>query len=105
MKKDLYIRILDEIQYKAIVQSCMVSPWMFNFPNKTIPKYQEVKKLYHGNSKLLMHLYFNDITGLYEMQVTTASVEKTYPQIKNLHVIEWQRMSYELAVSIFGDPR
>ena len=104
MKQDLYIRIIDEIQYKSIVVCCMISPWMFSFPNRIVPLYQEVKKYYHGNNKLLMHLFFNDITGSYEMQVTTESTEKSYPHINSLHVVDWESVNYDFVASIFGDP-
>ena len=42
------------------------------------------KGMYHGNSKLILHLYYNTITGKKEMCSTTKSVLKSYPQYRNL---------------------
>lgn len=44
--------------------------------------YDEARSMFHGNSKLLLHLFHNDITERDEMQVTTVSVINTYPQYK-----------------------
>ena len=47
----------------------------FIFPNNIKPyTFEQAKKCYHGNSKLLLQTFYNDITGKNEMQYTTMSV-------------------------------
>ena len=47
----------------------------FIFPNNMKPySFEQAKKCYHGNSKLLLQTFYNDITGKNEMQYTTMSV-------------------------------
>lgn len=55
--------------------------WASDFPNDE-PSFERIKSMFHGNSKLLLHLFHNDITGKDEMQVTTATIIKSYPQYK-----------------------
>lgn len=59
--------------------------WATDFPNHE-PTYKECKSFYHGNSKLLIHAFFNSITSKREFQVTTLSVLKTYPQYKGFNI-------------------
>ena len=101
----LYVRIPDEASYKKAVVAAYVSPWMFSFPGERIPKYQEAKKYYHGNSKLLVRLFYNDITNKFEMQITTKSIELSYPQIKKLNIVDIDDLNYEMACKIFGEKR
>lgn len=39
-------------------------------------------KWYHGNSKPILHIFYNDINGKNELQMTTKSIIRTYPQYK-----------------------
>ena len=55
--------------------------WAIDFPNGDL-SFERAKSMFHRNSKLLLHLFHNDITGKDEMQVTTATIIKTYPQYK-----------------------
>lgn len=41
---------------------------------------------FHGNSKPILHAFYNNITRKNELQWTTRSIAKTYPQYKNLKV-------------------
>lgn len=100
--KSVYIRIHDEKEYHDIIMGAMLSDWLFSFPGGPT-NYEQVRKNYHGNSKLLMRLFYNDITRKYEMQVTTASVEKSYPQIKSIKAIDWSEASYEYVRGIIGE--
>lgn len=100
--KSLYIYIPNESTWESVIISAYVSPWLFSFPNGIIPKYEQAKKNYHGNSKLLLHLFFNDITRKYEIVATTASTEKSYPHIKTIKVVEWKTVNYDLCCAIFG---
>lgn len=106
---DLYVRIPDEQTYNEAVISALVSPWLFSFPNRKIippPQYGEIKKNYHGNSKPLLHLFYNDITKCHEMQVTTATIAKSYPHIRNkrLNIIDFDELNYDLCCKVFGNP-
>lgn len=59
--------------------------WATDFPNHE-PTFKECKSFYHGNSKLLIHTFFNDILQRHEMSATTLSVLKTYPQYKRINL-------------------
>ena len=59
--------------------------WATDFPNHE-PTFEECKRFYHGNSKLLIHTFFNDILNRYEMSAATLSVLKTYPQYKSINL-------------------
>lgn len=55
--------------------------WGTDFP-KYEPTFDKAKGWYHGNAKLILHLYYNDIVDRHEMVVTTKATLKTYPQYK-----------------------
>lgn len=59
--------------------------WATDFPVHE-PTFKECKAFYHGNSKLLIHTFFNDITRKNEMSAATLSVLKTYPQYKGINL-------------------
>ena len=42
--------------------------------------FETAKSVYHGNSKLLLHCFYNDITKKKEMKYITRSVYLSYPQ-------------------------
>lgn len=52
------------------------------------PTFEECKKFVHGNSKLVICAFYNDITNKREIQFGTRSIYKTYPQHKNMKVLE-----------------
>lgn len=54
--------------------------WATDFNHE--PTFEESKRFYHRNSKLLIHAFKNDITNKCEMCVTTLSILKSYPQYK-----------------------
>lgn len=41
---------------------------------------------YHGNSKPLLHVFYNPITGKNEMQLTNLTNIRTYPQYRKVKV-------------------
>ena len=59
--------------------------WAADRPNFTLD-FETAKSYYHGNSKLLLDTFYNNIIGKYEIQVTTKSVIKSYPQYKNTKI-------------------
>ena len=59
--------------------------WATDFPRHE-PTFKECKRMYHGNSKLLIHTFFNTILNRNEMCATTLSVLKTYPQYKGINL-------------------
>ena len=79
-------RVNTETDFNRVVNNLKKSGyvWATDFPRE--PTFKECKGFYHGNSKLLMHTFFNDITGKNEMCVTTLSVMKTYPQYKGVNL-------------------
>lgn len=52
------------------------------------PTFEECKKFIPGNAKLVIHAFYNDITRKKEIQFVTKSIYKTYPQYKNIKVVE-----------------
>jgi hypothetical protein len=46
-------------------------------------------KWYHGNSKPILHIFYNDINGRNELQFTTKSIIRTYPQYKNAKIYNY----------------
>lgn len=53
----------------------------YTFPNnKQEWDFDVAKSLYHGNSKLLLHCFYNDITKKKEMNYITRSTYLSYPQ-------------------------
>lgn len=110
---DLYVRIPDSETLEKVYANAKLSPWDFDFPNRKYPLYSSLygmyvamKLYYHGRSKLLLHLFYNDITRCYEMQFTTATTEKSYPHIRNkrLNIIDFDELNYDLCCKVFGNP-
>lgn len=48
------------------------------------PTFKEMKSRIHGNSKLLIHAFWNDILNRPEFNCTTKSILRTYPQYKGI---------------------
>ena len=46
------------------------------------PTFTECKKRIHGNAKLIIHAFVNDINKRKEIQFGTMSIYNTYPQFK-----------------------
>lgn len=65
---------------------------MANDFNKDIPTakklYETFKKYYHGNSKMILNFFYNDITNRKEISYGTRSVYSSYPQYKKLKIIK-----------------
>lgn len=91
MKNEMYILASDETTYNNIVIDATLSDYSFKFPNGLNPRFNDVKKFYHGNSKILLHLFRNEITGKYEMQATTKTIVRSYPQNKNKKIVALRR--------------
>ena len=76
---DILLNVNTLTQYNKAVE---FARYYFNasFPGENIVKYSfdRFKKHFHGNSKLLLHIFYNTITGKYDMQVTTRTIDKTY---------------------------
>lgn len=47
------------------------------------PTFAECKERIHGNGKLVICAFYNDITGKKEIQFGTKSIYESYPQLKN----------------------
>lgn len=54
---------------------------------KEIPTAAELftkfKKYYHGNSKMILHFFYNNITKRKEFEIGTKTIYRSYPQYKN----------------------
>lgn len=54
------------------------------FPGHNIT-FEEAKSFYRRNAKIKLQPFYNTITGRKEIQITTAAIEKTYPQNKDAY--------------------
>lgn len=100
----ILVSVNTEEEYKKAVVAAVLSPWYFRFPVSQWPTYREAKSNYRGNSKLLLELFHNSITGNYEMQVTTAAVWKSYPQNTGKpKIIRLNDLTYDYMLSVFGN--
>ena len=65
---------------------------MANDFNKEIPSaeelYAEFRKYNHGNSKMILHFFHNNITNRKEISYGTRSIFQSYPQYKNIKIIK-----------------
>lgn len=111
--KEAFIRVDTLDKFKKAICDCYISDWHFDYPNGGIKNgfygnaekdFAYFKKLYHGNSKLLLNVFYNEWTRRYEMQVTTAATIRSYPQYKNkkLPIYDNEQLDYEKCVEIFG---
>ena len=69
-------------QYKTAL---LYAKTYFNatFPNQaTPPDFATAKSYYHGNTKIFLQIFYNDIIGKYEMQITTRKIMKSYHFLK-----------------------
>lgn len=75
-----------EIEFNRVVNNLkeLGYVWATDFPRE--PTFKECKGFFHGNSKLLIHAFFNSITNKNEMAATTLSTLKTYPQYKRMNL-------------------
>ena len=117
--KEIYIELHNQEEMKKEVFANFISQWAFDFPNmalrrgakeggaafeygKSLFEWDRVKKLFHGNSKILLHCFYNDITKKYEMQYTTRSIEKSYPGSKKLKIYQPGEVNFFTMVAVFG---
>lgn len=89
---DIFIEYTDTPTMRTLL--ILLYKYGYNFVNKpnfdTAKSCEELKtdiytdfyKWYHGNSKPILHIFYNDINGKNELQFTTKSIVKTYPQYK-----------------------
>lgn len=48
--------------------------------------YKEFRKYNHGNSKMILHFFYNDITNRKEISYGTRTIFRSYPQYKNIYI-------------------
>ena len=46
-------------------------------------------KWYHGNSKPILHIFYNNINEKNELQLTTQTIIRTYPQYKKAKIYSY----------------
>ena len=54
------------------------------------PSFEKCKRQIHENAKLIINAFYNDITRKHEIQFGTRSIYKTYPQFKNIKIMEME---------------
>ena len=91
---DIFIEWNDTPSMKVLLT--ILYSYGYNFVNKEnfninqscenlkIEMENDFYKWYHGNSKPILHIFYNDINGKNELQLTTKAIIKTYPQYKKL---------------------
>lgn len=86
-KTQIYYDVNNEDRFNKITQAFLDHgyKWAADRPNFKLT-FKEAKSYYHGNSKLLLDAFYNNITGKNEIQVTTKSVIQTYPQYKGVKI-------------------
>ena len=52
------------------------------------PSFRECKRHIDGRAKLVLHAFYNDITRKHEIQFGTRTIYKSYPQFRNIKIIE-----------------
>lgn len=100
----IYIRINDEQTFNNAIFKAMVSPWGFVPVGGEPPTFSEAKRYYHGNSKLLLCLFYNDITKKHEMQITTKTVARSYPSTGKMNITDWNDGIYGKLCDVFDTP-
>lgn len=72
----LYVRIDNQQELDQAIQKAEKN--RFFRINENIPTYEQAKSNYHGNSKLILHLFPNNILKRCEWQISTISTIKSY---------------------------
>ena len=105
MEREMFIRVNDPQTFALAVFGLQESSWGFRFPNGIPITYDAARKWYRGNSKMLLHIFYNSITGKHEMQITTATIQKSYPQYrgKKLNIVDYADTTYQDYVDVFGE--
>ena len=61
--------------------------------DKNIPSaeklYNDFRKYNHGNAKIILHFFYNNITGRKEIAYGTKSAFLSYPQFKSIKITKF----------------
>lgn len=101
--RELYIRVNNEAAFNDAIYGAMVSPWLFKPVGVKPPTFSEAKRYYHGISKLLLCLFYNNITKKHEMQITSKTVARSYPSTGKMNITDWNDGIYGKLRETFGD--
>lgn len=72
-----YIEIKNQVDLLSVVTK--VESYGFNrISHLEELSFKKIRDNYHGNSKILIKLYFNNILNRKEWQITTKSIENSY---------------------------
>ena len=72
-----YIEINDQVDLLSVVTK--IESCGFNrISHSEELSFKKIKSNYHGNSKILIKLYFNSILNRKEWRITTKSVENSF---------------------------
>lgn len=70
-----------EKQFNTVVTQLLNNGYEWVGLNKK-PTFEECKRKLHGNAKLIIHAFYNDINHKNEIQFGTKSIYISYPQYK-----------------------
>lgn len=100
LETDIFVRWDDIFKMKKLLT--LLYAYGYNFVNgknfDVSQSYGELKeeveaefyKWYHGNSKPILHIFYNRINGKNELQFTTDSVLRTHPQYKKINIYRYK---------------
>lgn len=75
-------------KFNKTVRKLLSSGFQWVGLNKNL-SFEDCKKNIHGNGKLIINAFYNDINGKNEMQYGTRAIYNTYPQYNGkIKVIE-----------------
>lgn len=93
---DIFISWNDTLTMKKLLT--LLYAYGYNFVNKEnfnvnqpcedlkVEMENDFYKWYHKNSKPILHIFYNNINGKNELQMTTKTIINSYPQYKNVKV-------------------
>ena len=80
-----------EEKYNRVLEKLFNNGYQWVCDNPRLKRdytFDDCKRRIHGNAKLVLHAFYNDITRKKEIQFGTRAIYKTYPMYRNLKVME-----------------
>ena len=76
-----FYNVSTEDKFDRVVENLFNNGYVWVGLNKK-PSFEECKSKIHGNGKLVIHAFYNDINNKKEIQFGTKSIYNSYPQYK-----------------------
>ena len=78
-----------EEKFNKVNQTLQANGYEWVGLNKN-PSFEQCRGEIGRRCKLVLHAFYNDITRKHEIQFGSRSIYKTYPQFKNIKIIEME---------------